>query len=321
MAINKLYGVAIKAVNERRIPMRTLRNMGGTIPRYMNVPRNVSEISKFRSSLYTFSVAAGDVTSLVPGKFLPNVRNTSLKIARTLGDFNAINKTMQRLGGAQVGGAVGERFGRRVVGRAAGSVVRTVPGDNPVSRMVRSKMGATFQRQQNKLFNSGKKSLKVTGKGKINGPRANNYVDDKYQDFLYKFGLDFATEVQKRTPIKTGALIRSVSVSGSTKPNEGHTISVGMGDKTAFYAPAVEYGRGGGYTPVVSGLSPKSSPPPKQGDRLANYKGFQPARAPLRKGAIAITNKYRGLLKETSGAITTDKIPSVMRKSIKGVFG
>ena len=149
MAVDKLFGnIIVKAVGERRLPMRRFTGGGGQVPRYMNVPRNVSEISKFRSSLYTFSVAAGDVTSLVPGKFLPNVRNTSLKIARTLGDFNAINKTMQRLGGAQVGGAVGERFGRRVVGRAAGSVVRQVPGDNPVSRMVRSKMGATFQRQQ-----------------------------------------------------------------------------------------------------------------------------------------------------------------------------
>ena len=87
MAKSKLFGVAIKAVGERRIPMRTLRNMGGTIPRYMNVPRNVSEISKLRSSLYTFSVASGDITSLVPGKFLPNVRNTSLKIARFHGKF------------------------------------------------------------------------------------------------------------------------------------------------------------------------------------------------------------------------------------------
>ena len=320
MAKSKLFGVAMKAVGERRIRMRTLRNMGGTIPRYMNVPRNVSEISKVRSSLYTFSVASGDITSLVPGKFLPNVRNTSLKIARTLGDFNAINKTMMRMSGGQVGGPVGERFGRRILGRVGGSVVRQVPGDNPVSRMVRSRMGAEFQRRQNKLFNSGKKSLKITGKGQIYGPKANNYMGDKYEDFLYKFGLNFATEVQKRTPIKTGALIRSISVSGTTSNNE-HEIAVGMGDKTAYYAPAVEYGRGGGYTPVVTGLSPKSSPPPASGDRLANYKGFQPARAPLRKGAIAITNKYRGMLKETSGAITTDKIPSVMRKNLKGVFG
>ena len=130
--------------------------------------------------------------------------------------------------------------------------------------------------------------------------------------------LDFATEVQKRTPIKTGALIRSVSVSGSTKPNEGHTISVGMGDKTAFYAPAVEYGRGAG----VQGRQPTGIRGTKGvPEGFDAYRGFQPTRAPLRKGAIAITNKYRGLLKETSGAITTDKIPSVMRKSIKGVFG
>lgn len=51
-----------------------------------------------------------------------------------------------------------------------------------------------------------------------------------------------------------------------------------------------------------------------------NYKGFQPARAPLRKGAISITAKYRGRLKETSG-IKATRIAPHLRSSVKGVFG
>lgn len=57
------------------------------------------------------------------------------------------------------------------------------------------------------------------------------------------------------------------------------------------------------------------------GDRLANYKGYQPSRAPLRKGAISITNKYRGILKETAGHVDGTVIHSYMRKSIRNVFG
>lgn len=97
-------------------------------------------------------------------------------------------------------------------------------------------------------------------------------------------------------------------------------IAVSIGDQKAFYAPAVEYGRGGGYQPTVSGLPPKVAPAPASGDRLQNYKGYQPARAPLRKGAVAITAKYRGTLKETSGVRAT-RIAPYLRSSVKGVFG
>ena len=38
MAKSIIKGIVVKAVNERRIPMRTLRNINGTIPRYINVP-------------------------------------------------------------------------------------------------------------------------------------------------------------------------------------------------------------------------------------------------------------------------------------------
>ncbi len=315
-----IKGIVVKAVNERRIPMRTLRNLNGTIPRYMNVPRNINEISKVRSSLYTFSVAAGDITSMVPGKFLPTIRNNSLKTARVLGDFNALQKTYSRAMGQDVGGGFGQRAIRRGTGRLAGSVVRKVPGDNPASRLVRSRMGAEFQRQQNKLFKNGHKSVKVRGMATINAPKANNFMGDRYQDFLFKFGTDFATEVQKYTPIKTGALIRSIKVSNANISEKENQIAVSIGDQKAFYAPAVEYGRGGGYQPTVSGLPPKVAPAPASGDRLQNYKGYQPARAPLRKGAVAITAKYRGTLKETSGVRAT-RIAPYLRSSVKGVFG
>ena len=312
--------VIVNSFNERRIPMRTLRAMAdGSIPRYMNVPRNISEVSKVRSSLYTFSVAAGDVTSLIPGKFMPSVRNNSLQLARALGDFNAMSRTVQRLAGRQVGGAAGERLARRVTGRAAGSVVRLVPGDNPASRILRSKMGSQFQRAQNKLFNSGKKSLKIQGRGQIYGPKANAYMGDAYQDFLYRFGLDFATMVQKYTPIDTGKLIKSITVSAKATADNEHTIAVSMGNNSdVYYAPYVEYGRGAGYQAKVAGLP--QAPAPAGGDRLRNYKGFQPARAPMRKGAIAITAKYRGLLKEKQG-VNAVNIAPFLRKSVKGVFG
>ena len=72
--------------------------------------------------LFTFSVAAGDVTSLVLSKFYQMSKYITF-FARTLGDINAINKTMQ-IRWSTTGGAVGERFARRLTGRAAGSVVR-----------------------------------------------------------------------------------------------------------------------------------------------------------------------------------------------------
>ena len=191
MAKSIIKGIVVKAVNERRIPMRTLRNINGTIPRYINVPRNISEISKVRSSLYTFSVAAGDVTSMVPGKFLPNIRNNSLQIARALGDFNALQKSYAKAMGQGGSGGFGQRFLRRGTGRFAGSIVRKVPGDNPASRMLRSRMGAHFQRTQNKLFKTGTKSVKVKGRAQINGPKANHYIGNKYEEFLFKFATDF----------------------------------------------------------------------------------------------------------------------------------
>lgn len=320
MPVNKLFGVTIKAIGERRLPMRSFSGGDGKIPRYMNVPRNVSEISKLRSSLYTFSVAAGDITSLVPGKFMPNIRNNSLTLARALGDINAINKTFQRLSGGPAVGAVGERFFRRMTGRASGSIVRQIPGDNPASRLLRSKMGAEFQRQQNKLFKQGGRAVQVTGKGKIFAAQGNKYLGDRYEEFLFKFATDFATQVQKYTPIDTGALIKSIQVSNRNISNSENEIAVTMGDETAYYAPAVEYGRGGGYTPTIGGLSAKVAPPPASGTRLKNYKGFQPARAPLRKGAIAITAKYRGKLKPMGGVDAT-KIAPFLRSSVKGIFG
>lgn len=323
MAVDKLFGnIIVKAVGERRLPMRRFTGGGGQVPRYMNVPRNVNEISKLRSSLYTFSVAAGDITSLVPGKFLPNVRNNSLSLARALGDINAINKTVMKLSGAQTGGAVGERFARRLTGRAAGSVVRTIPGDNPASRLLRSRMGAEFQKQQNKLFRQGSKAVQVKGRGKINAPIANQYMQSRYDDFLFKFAKDFMTSVQKYTPIDTGALIRSIQVSNRSISGNENEVAVTMGDNNeVYYAPYVEYGRGDGYQDTIGGLDAKVAPPPKMGSRLQNYKGFQPARAPMRKGAIAVTAKYRGILKETSGGVDASRIPSFLRSSIKGVFG
>jgi len=319
MAVDKLFGVAIRAVGEKRLPMRRFTQGGGQIPRYVNVPRNVNEISKLRSSLYTFSVAAGDVTSLIPGKFMPNIRNNALTMARGLGDINAINKSIMKLAGGQSGGAIGERFARRLTGRASGVVVRKIPGDNPASRLLRSRMGAEFQRRQNKLFKQGGKAVKVTGKGKINAGIGNKYMQSRYDEFLFKFASDFVTSVQKYVPIDTGALIKSVQVSNRSISGNENEVAVTMGDNNnVYYAPAVEFGRGAG----VAGRQPTGI----QGTaevpaRFDNYKGFQPTRAPLRKGAIAITNKYKGILKETSGAITTDKIPAFLRQSIKGVFG
>ncbi len=321
MAKSIIKGIVVKAVNERRIPMRTLRNLNGSIPRYMNVPRNINEISKVRSSLYTFSVAAGDVTSMVPGKFMPKIRNNSLQIARALGDFNALQKTYARAMGQDVAGGFGQRFLRRTTGRWAGSIVRRVPGDNPASRMLRSRMGAQFQRGQNKLFKTGTKSVQVKGRAQINGPKANHYIGNKYEDFLFKFATDFATEVQRYTPIKTGALIRSIKVSNKNLSSKENEIAVTMGDETAFYAPAVEYGRGAGYEGTFPALGKtEEHPSGSMAGRLSNYKGFQPARAPLRKGAISITAKYRGRLKETSG-IKSTAIASHLRSSVKGVFG
>jgi hypothetical protein len=319
MAVDKLFGVAIRAVGERRLPMRRFTQGGGQIPRYLNVPRNVNEISKLRSSLYTFSVAAGDVTSLIPGKFMPNLRNTSLQLARSLGDINAINKSVMKLAGGASGGAVGQRFARRLTGRASGVVVRKIPGDNPASRLLRSRMGAEFQRRQNKLFKQGGKAVSVTGKGKINAGMGNKYMQDRYDEFLFQFATDFVTSVQKYVPIDTGALIKSVQVSNRSISGNENEVAVTMGDNNnVYYAPAVEFGRGAG----VSGRQPtgiKNTAGVPQ--RFENYKGFQPTRAPLRKGAIAVTNKYKGLLKETSGSITTDKIPTFLRQSLKGVFG
>lgn len=321
MAVDKLFGVVIKAVGERRLPMRRFTGGGdGNIPRYTNVPRNVNEMSKLRSSLYTFSVAAGDIQSMVPGKFMPNLRNNSLTLARGLGDINAINKTVQKLAGTGAGGgAVGERFFRRMTGRAAGSVVRKIPGDNPASRLLRSRMGAEFQRQQNKLFRQGSKAVQVTGKGRINAGVGNKYLSDRYEAFLFKFAQDFVTSVQKYVPIDTGALIKSVQVSNRSVGNNENEVAVTMGDNSnVYYAPAVEFGRGAGLAGrQPTGIKNTSAPP----SRFENYKGYQPTRAPLRKGAIAVTNKYKGLLKESSGSITTDKIPAFMRKSIKGIFG
>jgi len=319
MAVDKLFGVAIRAVGERRLPMRRFTGGGGQIPRYLNVPRNVNEISKLRSSLYTFSVAAGDVTSMIPGKFMPNLRNNALTMARGLGDINAINKSIMKLAGGGSGGAVGERFARRLTGRASGVVVRKIPGDNPASRLLRSRMGAEFQRRQNKLFKQGGKAVSVTGKGKINAGIGNKYMQDRYDEFLFKFATDFVTSVQKYVPIDTGALIKSVQVSNRSISGNENEVAVTMGDNNnVYYAPAVEFGRGAG----VSGRQPtgiKNTAGVPQ--RFENYKGFQPTRAPLRKGAIAVTNKYKGLLKETSGSITTDKIPTFLRQSLKGVFG
>lgn len=319
MAVDKLFGVAIRAVGERRLPMRRFTQGGGQIPRYLNVPRNVNEISKLRSSLYTFSVAAGDVTSMIPGKFMPNLRNNALTMARGLGDINALNKTIMKLAGGGSGGAVGERFARRLTGRASGVVVRKIPGDNPASRLLRSRMGAEFQRRQNKLFKQGGKAVSVTGKGKINAGIGNKYMQDRYDEFLFKFATDFVTSVQKYVPIDTGALIKSVQVSNRSISGNENEVAVTMGDNNnVYYAPAVEFGRGAG----VSGRQPtgikNTAGVPA---RFENYKGFQPTRAPLRKGAIAVTNKYKGLLKETSGSITTDKIPTFLRQSLKGVFG
>ncbi len=319
MAVDKLFGVAIRAVGERRLPMRRFTQGGGQIPRYLNVPRNVNEISKLRSSLYTFSVAAGDVTSLIPGKFMPNLRNNALTMARGLGDINAINKSIMKLAGGGSGGAVGERFARRLTGRASGVVVRKIPGDNPASRLLRSRMGAEFQRRQNKLFKQGGKAVSVTGKGKINAGIGNKYMQDRYDEFLFKFATDFVTSVQKYVPIDTGALIKSVQVSNRSISGNENEVAVTMGDNNnVYYAPAVEFGRGAG----VSGRQPtgikNTAGVPS---RFENYKGFQPTRAPLRKGAIAVTNKYKGLLKETTGSITTDKIPTFLRQSLKGVFG
>lgn len=319
MAVDKLFGVAIRAVGERRLPMRRFTGGSGQIPRYLNVPRNVNEISKLRSSLYTFSVAAGDVTSLIPGKFMPNLRNNALTMARGLGDINAINKSIMKLAGGGSGGAVGERFARRLTGRASGVVVRKIPGDNPASRLLRSRMGAEFQRRQNKLFKQGGKAVSVTGKGKINAGIGNKYMQDRYDEFLFKFATDFVTSVQKYVPIDTGALIKSVQVSNRSISGNENEVAVTMGDNNnVYYAPAVEFGRGAG----VSGRQPtgiKNTAGVPQ--RFENYKGFQPTRAPLRKGAIAVTNKYKGLLKETTGSITTDKIPTFLRQSLKGVFG
>ena len=319
MAVDKLFGVAIRAVGERRLPMRRFTGGGGQIPRYLNVPRNVNEISKLRSSLYTFSVAAGDVTSMIPGKFMPNLRNNALTMARGLGDINAINKSIMKLAGGGSGGAVGERFARRLTGRASGVVVRKIPGDNPASRLLRSRMGAEFQRRQNKLFKQGGKAVSVTGKGKINAGIGNKYMQDRYDEFLFKFATDFVTSVQKYVPIDTGALIKSVQVSNRSISGNENEVAVTMGDNNnVYYAPAVEFGRDAG----VSGRQPtgiKNTAGVPQ--RFENYKGFQPTRAPLRKGAIAVTNKYKGLLKETSGSITTDKIPTFLRQSLKGVFG
>jgi hypothetical protein len=319
MAVDKLFGVAIRAVGERRLPMRRFTQGGGQIPRYLNVPRNVNEISKLRSSLYTFSVAAGDVTSMIPGKFMPNLRNNALTMARGLGDINALNKTIMKLSGAGSGGAIGERFARRLTGRASGVVVRKIPGDNPASRLLRSRMGAEFQRRQNKLFKQGGKAVSVTGKGKINAGIGNKYMQDRYDEFLFKFATDFVTSVQKYVPIDTGALIKSVQVSNRSISGNENEVAVTMGDNNnVYYAPAVEFGRGAG----VSGRQPtgiKNTAGVPQ--RFENYKGFQPTRAPLRKGAIAVTNKYKGLLKETTGSITTDKIPTFLRQSLKGVFG
>jgi len=333
MASEKLFGnILVRSLGEKRTAMRTLKATAtGQIPRYINVPRNVSSISKIRSSLYTFSVVSGDITSMIPGKFMPKIRNNSLAIARTLGDFSAIRGTVARLTGQVMfpslgmptQSAIGRRFARRMLGRGAGAVVKSIPGDNPLSRAVRSKMASTFQREQNKLFNRGTKAVKITGKGTIVGPVANKVMQNGYENFLWNFGRDFMTEVQKYTPIDTGALIRSIQVMNSPLAANENEIAVTMGNKEAYYAPAVEYGRGGGYTPVVAGLPPSISPVPSEvtSARLMNYKGYQPSRAPLRKGAISITNKYRGLLKEQSGKIDANRVYSYYRNSINGVFG
>jgi hypothetical protein len=147
----------------------------------------------------------------------------------------------------------------------------------------------------------------------------NKYIQDRYDEFLFKFATDFVTSVQKYVPIDTGALIKSVQVSNRSISGNENEVAVTMGDNNnVYYAPAVEFGRGAG----VSGRQPtgiKNTAGVPQ--RFENYKGFQPTRAPLRKGAIAVTNKYKGLLKETSGSITTDKIPTFLRQSLKGVFG
>lgn len=333
MAVKKYFGnVIVKSMGERRASMRTLRPTAtGAIPRYINVPRNVSSISKVRSSLYTFSVAAGDITSMIPGKFMPKIRNNSLSIARTLGDFSAIRGTVARLSGTVLfpslgmptQSAIGRRFGRRMLGRGTGAIVKSIPGDNPLSRAVRSKMAAEFQRQQNKLFNKGHKTVVIKGKGNIVGPTANRVMQDSYEDFLWRFGRDFMTEVQKYTPIKTGALIRSIQVMNSPIAADENEIAVTMGNREAYYAPAVEYGRGGGYTPTIGGLPSQIAPAPRAdvSSRLINYKGYQPSRAPMRKGAISITNKYRGILKEQSGRIDGNVVHRYYRNSIKGVFG
>ena len=78
-------------------------------------------------------------------------------------------------------------------------------------------------------------------------------MQDRYDEFLFKFATDFVTSVQKYVPIDTGALIKSVQVSNRSISGNENEVAVTMGDNNnVYYAPAVEFGRGAG----VSGRQP-----------------------------------------------------------------
>ena len=295
-----------------RTSKRTFRKVKGGFSgkkRYKNVDE-IKSITDLRTFFYEYSLFVGDYNS-IPGlpsfSFMNSSRSAFLKAGRVVGDARAITNTVAKAFGDAQNDAtkLGERYFRRVGGRATGKVLMSIPGNNVVSRAARSVVGANMQKEFDGLVK------KMTGKSKTPKPTVGvkGFVKHDFmsgrkpQQIVEAAAEEIARNTYVYTPVKTGALRGSIKTIYKPLKVKGGFIQraqVTIGGGTVDYAGRVEYGAGELFRVGEPAAVSKLFPPPASMRTLRSSGNPRKAvtdqgkGAMLRRGAVRTKEKFRG---------------------------
>ena len=295
-----------------RTSKRTFRKVKGGFSgkkRYKSVDE-IKSITDLRTFFYEYSLFVGDYNS-IPGlpsfSFLNSSRSAFLKAGRIVGDARAITNTVAKAFGDAENDAtkLGERYFRRIGGRATGKVLMSIPGNNVVARATRSVVGANMQKEFDGLVK------KMTGKGKapkptvgVKGVVKHDFIyGRKPQQIVEAAAEEIARHTYTYTPVKTGALRGSIKTIYKPLKVKGGFIQraqVTIGGGTVDYAGRVEYGAGELFGVGTPAAVSKMFPAPASMQALRSSGNPRKAvtdqgkGAMLRRGAVRTKEKFRG---------------------------
>ena len=209
-------------------------------------------LAGIRSFIYESSVFIGDVGGVFANtKPFRRARGNMLKFGKVLGDVNAGLGTVKRAMDMEATNTIGERFVRRVGGRAIGKILQAMPKSNVGSavatRAARSVVGANLQREFDRLVRTQVRGQTFESQLVMNLQKAAKGLP--IENALDTIVMLSIVSVKKFTPVWTGALKSTLKGSVTGKGADGlpqAVIEIGDGLEKN-YAPYIEYGLGSGF--------------------------------------------------------------------------